>query len=349
MATSKKDIKRLILDFIKLNSLSSSKEIHDGLGIDFGYATIKRAIQNLIAENLIITSGKGKGTKYEISKAYEVIRPINVEEYFLKEIDERKIKEQYNHSLIREVLSNTNLFTDEELKQLSDLQNKYKENISRLSESEYKRELERLAIDLSWKSSQIEGNTYSLLETERLLKEKETASGKTKDEATMLLNHKAALDFIIAHPTYVKPLSIAGIADIHSILVKDLGIDRNIRKHRVGISGTNYKPLDNEFQIKEALEELCTLVNEQENIFAKALLLLVLMSYIQAFADGNKRTARITSNAILMNNNYCPISFRTVDSIDYKKALLIFYEQNNISAFKKIFIDQFEFAVRTYF
>ena len=75
----------------------------------------------------------------------------------------------------------------------------------------------------------------------------------------------------------------------------------------------------------------------------------MLISYIQAFSDGNKRTARMTSNAILIANRYCPISFRTVDSVDYKKAMLIFYEQNNISAFKKIFIDQFAFAVGTYF
>lgn len=76
---------------------------------------------------------------------------------------------------------------------------------------------------------------------------------------------------------------------------------------------------------------------------------LVLLSYIQAFSDGNKRTARITSNAILIANGYCPLSFRTVDSVDYKKAMLIFYEQNNLFAFKQIFIDQFDFAVREYF
>ena len=76
---------------------------------------------------------------------------------------------------------------------------------------------------------------------------------------------------------------------------------------------------------------------------------LVLISYIQAFGDGNKRTARIISNAILIDYQYCPISFRTINSIDYKKAMLLFYEQNNISAFKDIFINQFEFAVNTYF
>lgn len=349
MARSNKDIKKLILNFIHLNPLCSSKEIHEDLKNDFAYATIKRAIQLLLAENLITVSGKGKSTKYEISEAYELIRFIDVDEYFQKEIDERDIKNNFNHSLIAETLNKVSVFTNEEINYLNNLQNKYKENILKLTDSEYKKELERLAIDLSWKSSQIEGNTYSLLETERLLKEKETASGKTKDEATMLLNHKAALDFIIKNPKYIKPLTISSIEDIHSILVKELDIDRNIRKRRVGISGTNYKPLDNEFQIKEALEQLCKLVNHQDNVFTKALFVLVLISYLLAFADGNKRTARIISNAILINNNYCPISFRTVDSIDYKKAMLIFYEQNNISAFKKIFIDQFEFAVKTYF
>lgn len=117
----------------------------------------------------------------------------------------------------------------------------------------------------------------------------------------------------------------------------------------MGISGTNYRPLDNEFQILEALSNMCTLVNSKENIFEKAFLSLVLISYIQPFVDGNKRTARIVSNAILVNHNYCPISFRTVDSIEYKKAMLLFYEQNNISRFKEIFIDQFRFAVNTYF
>ncbi len=206
-----------------------------------------------------------------------------------------------------------------------------------------------MAIDLSWKSSQIEGNTYSLLETERLLKEKETAEGKTKDDATMLLNHKEALDFIIENPNYTTPLSISRIENIHSILIKDLGVDRNIRKRRIGISGTNYKPLDNEYQIKESLIDMCKLVNSRENVFEKALLVLLLLSYIQAFADGNKRTARIISNAVLIKNEYCPISFRTIDSVEYKKAMLLFYEQNNITTFKNIFINQFEFAVKTYF
>ena len=235
------------------------------------------------------------------------------------------------------------------MEQLELLQEQFQKNISQLSEIEYHKEFERLAIDLSWKSSQIEGNTYSLLETERLLKEKETASGKTKEEAIMLLNHKEAIDFILENPDYLIPLSISKIEDIHILLMKELGVDKNIRKRRVGISGTNYRPLDNEFQISEALSNMCELVNSKENIFEKALLLLLLISYIQPFVDGNKRTARIVANAILINHKYCPISFRTVDSVEYKKAMLLFYEQNNISGFKEIFMDQFRFAVNTYF
>jgi Fic family protein len=241
------------------------------------------------------------------------------------------------------------LFTEDEERKLDLLHAEFKDNIAHLSPLAYNKEMERLAIDLSWKSSQIEGNTYSLLETERLLKEKETAAGKPKDDAVMLLNHKEAINFIVDHPDYVIPLKIREVEDIHSLLIKDLGVDRNIRQRRVGISGTNYVPLDNEHQIREALNDMCALINGKENVFEKAVLALVLLSYIQPFSDGNKRTARIASNAILIAYGYCPISFRTVDSIEYKKAMLLFYEQNNISAFKRIFIDQFEFAVKTYF
>jgi Fic family protein len=338
-----------IIELIKRNQEISSKEIFEIISFPISYATVKRILSKLIDENLLTKKGQGKSTKYLISPTYELIYPVNIEKYYEKEIDEREIKSSFNLLLIPETLKECSVFTNNELEQLELLQKKFQKNISLLSEFQYKKELERLAIDLSWKSSQIEGNTYSLLETERLLKEKETASGKTKEEATMLLNHKEALDFIIKYPDYLIPLSVSKIEDIHSILIKELGVDKNIRKRQVGITGTNYKPLDNEFQISEALLSMCDLVNSIENIFEKALLLLVLISYIQPFVDGNKRTARIVSNAVLLNHGYCPISFRIVDSVEYKKAMLLFFEQNNISSFKKIFIDQFEFAVKTYF
>jgi predicted transcriptional regulator/prophage maintenance system killer protein len=338
-----------IIDFIEKKGECSSKEIFDGVKIPFSYATLKRLLTSLVSENYVSAKGKGKGTKYVISSVYKVIQPIDIEQYYKKEIDERDIKECFDFAIINEVLARRSVFTESELSKLNELQNQFKKNTSQLSVSEYKKEFDRLAIDLSWKSSQIEGNTYSLLETEKLLNDKETAAGKTKEEAIMLLNHKDALDFIIDNPDYLYPISVSKIEDIHSILVKELEVERNLRKRRVGISGTNYRPLDNEFQILEALQDTCNLINKIENVFEKALLALVLISYIQPFMDGNKRTARIVSNAILMNKKHCPLSFRTVDSIDYKKAMLLFYEQNNISRFKEIFIQQFEFAVNTYF
>ncbi|HKJ43427.1 MAG TPA: Fic family protein [Sunxiuqinia sp.] len=338
-----------IIDFVKKAGECSSKEVFDGVNLSVSYATLKRLIAKLISENYLSSKGQGKGTKYLISPNYEVIQPIDIEKYYEKEIDEREIKKSFNFGIITDVLAKHSVFTDSELSKLNDLQKAFQQNISQLSDNEYKKEFERLAIDLSWKSSQIEGNTYSLLETERLLREKETAAGKTKEEATMLLNHKDALDFIIENPNYLNPLAVSKIEDIHSILTKELAVERNLRRRRVGISGTNYRPLDNEFQISEALQNSCEVINSKISVFEKALLALVLISYIQPFMDGNKRTARIVSNAILMNEKHCPLSFRTVDSIDYKKAMLLFYEQNNISSFKAIFMNQFEFAVNTYF
>ena len=336
----------ILLEYIKAHPGLSSKQIANAFADKASLATVKRSLSDLANQFYISVDGKARATKYFASPLFA---PVDLNEYFSKEVDERQIQTGYNFDLIPKVLSNVNLFTEHEMLELNALQAQFSKNYGSLSDDQKRKEMERLGIDLSWKSSQIEGNTYSLLETEKLLKEKKTASGKTKEEAIMLLNHKDALDFIVAHPDYMEHLTIAHIEDIHSLLIKELGVDRNIRTRRIGITGTNYRPIDNEFQIREALQQTCDLVNARSNIFEKALFVLVLLSYIQAFNDGNKRIARITSNAILIANGYCPISFRTVDSVDYKKAMLLFYEQNNISAFKQIFIEQFKFAVETYF
>jgi Fic family protein len=338
-----------ILQFLHYNPLSSRVEIAEALTNAPNERTLKRIIADCVQKGYIIVKGKGKATRYSLSAQAHLMMPLNIDTYFANEVDERVVQESFNFQLICDILPNVTLFTIEEKERLNAAHKLFLANMNTLSDVEYRKEMERLGVDLSWKSSQIEGNTYSLLETERLLKEKETAQGKTKEEAVMLLNHKDALDFILDCPDYLKELSVRRIEDIHSILTKELAVGSGIRKRRVGITGTNYRPLDNEFQIREALEDTCRLINGKEDIFEKALLALVLLSYIQPFTDGNKRTARISSNAILMAWGYCPLSFRTVDSIDYKKAMLMFYEQNNIAAFKQIFIEQYEFAVKNYF
>lgn len=342
-------LKEQIFELFWSHDSLSRAEIIAALPSGGSDASVKRALQQLVKEEKLIISGAGRTTRYRLSPHGRLLSSINLDTYYSRETDERHIITNFNFELLTSVLPGTVLFTPEEQERLLSLQAEFCSNISQLSDAARHKEMTRLGIDLSWKSSQIEGNTYTLLETERLLLEQRTAEGKTRDEATMLLNHKAALDFIVAEPDYLQQLSVAHIEDIHSILVRDLQVDRNIRHRRVGITGTNYRPLDNEYQIREALEATCKLVNETSCIFSKALLVLVLLSYIQAFMDGNKRVARLTSNAVLIAHGYCPLSFRTVESLDYKKAMLIFYEQNNISAFKKIFMEQFEFAVKSYF
>ena len=343
------DLSREILQYLHYHPQSSRDEIAKGIAFSGSDATLKRLIAAEVQKGDIIVEGKARATRYSLSPQAHLLMPLDLDTYFALDVDDRQVQTSFNFNLIREQLPAVRLFTDDEVEHLQELQTEFHRHISEMTDNEYRKEMERLGIDLSWKSSQIEGNTYSLLETERLLRESKTADGKTKEEAVMLLNHKDALRFILDNPDYLQTLSVSHIEDIHQLLTKELSVDTGIRHRRVGITGTNYHPLDNEFQIREAMRDTCELINGKENIFEKALLALVLLSYVQAFSDGNKRTARITSNAILIANGYCPLSFRSVDSIDYKKAMLIFYEQNNIYAFKQIFIEQFEFAVKEYF
>lgn len=338
-----------ILQYLHYNPLSARSEIEAALPEAPSAATLKRLITQAVKRGDVEVVGRGPATRYKLTPQAHVTMELDIDTYYEKEVDERQVQRAFNFNLINDTLPKVNLFTDSELHTLEQAQGEFRSHLADMTETEYRKEMERLGIDLSWKSSQIEGNTYSLLETERLLKEKQTASGKTKEEAVMLLNHKDALDFILDVPDYLRDLSVARIEEIHALLTKELGVDRGIRHRRVGITGTNYTPLDNEFQIREALEDSVRLINSRDNVFEKALLALVLLSYIQAFADGNKRTARIVSNGILIAHGYCPISFRTVDSVDYKKAMLMFYEQNNVAAFKRVFIEQYLFAVNTYF
>lgn len=343
------DAKREILQFLHYHPASTRDEIRQGISFTGSDATLKRLISSAVVSGDVVVTGKARATRYSLSHQAFVNMPLDLDTYFAAEADKRVIQSTFNFELIRDILPSVSLFSEDELAHLNALQDEFRQHLSQLTDNEYRKEMERLGIDLSWKSSQIEGNTYSLLETERLLRESKTADGKTQEEAIMLLNHKYALRFVLDNPDYLQQLTVSRIEDIHSLLIKDLAVDKGIRRRRVGITGTNYRPLDNEFQIREAMQDMCDLINSSTAVFDKALLALVLLSYIQAFVDGNKRTARITSNAILIANGYCPLSFRTVESIDYKKAMLIFYEQNNLYAFKQIFMQQFEFAVQEYF
>ena len=340
-----------ILEYLQYHSMSSRQDVERHLSGKVSSATVKRQIAKGIEGGLIVSHGNNRSTVYSITPKAHLLRTVNLDSYYARDMDQRDVQTGYNFDLICEELPKIDIFSVDEKARLVACQNVFTEHMKEMipGTKAYDRELERLGIDLSWKSAQIEGNTYTLIETETLLKDLKEAKGRTHEEAQMLLNHKSALKAIIANPRYFARLSLARIEDIHSALVENMGVNASLRYRRVRITGTKYQPLDVESQIREAVDDMCALINGKEDPYEKALLALLLISYIQPFEDGNKRTSRLISNALLLAYGHCPLTFRSVDANDYRAALLLFYEQNNISAFKRIFMEQAEFAVHEYF
>ena len=298
--------KELILDLLSDKSSATIKEIINTVNSQtkkpVTKITINRDLDGLINDALVARVGKGPATRYELTPSYEIFKDVERDTYFNTHPDMRQIRENFNFEILK-TLKKTELFKPDELKNLNELTDKYRRNIKDLPSDIIKKEFERLTIELSWKSSLIEGNTYDLLETENLIKGNQEAPGHSRKEAVMILNHKKTLDYIKNNVSKFKTISVGNIEDIHYLLTKDMGIERNIRKRLVGITGTKYRPLDNEFQIKEALGLTCDIVNSKKDTYAKAVLLNTLISYIQPFNDGNKRTSRLMGNAVLMANN----------------------------------------------
>ena len=310
--------------------------------------TLNRELAFIKNSGLIEAVGNGPGLKYIVNKRALMFTALPVDEYFKKDADDRQIFRQFNREVF-EVLGKGEIFSTKELARLNELTKLYQKKIKGISPVAFKKEFERLMIELSWKSAQIEGNTYDLLDTEQLLKYNVLSKKHTEEEAIMLLNHKAAIEYSYNYSEEFKKLSIRNITELHTLLTKKLGVKKNLRKRIVRITGTNYTPPENGFLIEEYLDEMVKLVNAKKNVFEKALLTVLMISYIQPFEDGNKRTSRITANALLMGHQCCPLSYRSINPTDYKKAILLFYEINNLSAFKEMFIEQYEFAVNTYF
>ncbi len=337
-----------IIEFAKKNQSFKNKDLVAFFDDKYSRETITRDLSFLCKQNFLNKTGSGAFVIYSLSESYEIINEIDVEKYYSIPYTEREIRESFNFEIFETLEGD--IFTKEEKEKMESLQNEFVNNFSKYdSQTLINKEFERIMIEFSWKSSAIEGNTYSLLGTEALIKENVEGRGKTKEETQMILNHKDAFNEAIQNKERFQKLNIFDIEYIHSVLTKKLGITKNIRNRPFGITGTKYRPLDNSFQLEEALKKMTALINGKELFFEKAFLGLILISYIQAFEDGNKRTARMLSNAILLAHNSIPLSYRIIDIEEYKKAILLFYEINNISYFKQIFIGQFEDAVKNYF
>lgn len=309
--------------------------------------TLIRDLKILLNAGLIRTSGKAKAIRYLSNSSNPLLRYFDLDRYFVVDPDKRvNIKKGFDFDIFSHL---HNLFLPGELQSLQRSTFSYTEKTSHLGSDILKRELERFVIELSWKSSKIEGNTYTLLETESLIKEQREARGKTKDEAIMILNHKSAFETILKNKNDFRIISISTVNQLHNILVKGLSISTGIRKQAVGITGTLYSPLDNEFQIKEAFEEIIAVINKAKTPFEKALVAHFMIPYLQPYSDGNKRTGRMLTNAILLAGDRYPLSYRSVDEEEFKKALILFYEQHSIVHIKRLFIEQIKFANDNYF
>lgn len=309
--------------------------------------TLQRDLSLLESRGFIERQGKARAVTYNITSNGRLNIFLSNEALEKIFADENRPKVLYDFSRL-DALRLNSLFTDPEHLELVKNNDIYYQKLVTAPKDIIKRERERITIELSWKSSQIEGNTYTLLETESLLKQNIPAKGKTEEETIMLLNHKKALEFSEQHKEFFKSkLTKSAIIDLHRILSEGI-IDMGIRERLVGITGSVYRPLDNKFQVEEELGRLCNVVNGKDDIFEKALIAFTYICYLQPFNDGNKRTARILANAILFANDSFPLSLRAVDVNTYKLAILAYYELGILGNAKQIFLDQAEFAAENY-
>jgi Fic family protein len=322
----------------------AASQIGEMLGVDNpSSATLRRDLDDLEKRGFLFQKGERRGTSYGKTVLGALVSPYDAKEYFSKNEQMRNGLSSYIFDLFAQQVPP--FLESQETKQLDTATRSFVEKSARSSDVAEK-ELERFVIELSWKSSQIEGNTYTLLDTERLLREGIPAKGKTEHEAQMILNHKDAFAFSRENP--VTALSLAYVEEIHRLLVRNLGVAKGLRKGEVGITGATYRPLVIPQQLVEQLALLCERVNELHDPYSKALLALTGISYLQAFADGNKRTARLVANALMIGAGCAPLSYRTTDEISYKESMLTFYEQLSIVPMKKIFIEQYLFACEQY-
>ncbi len=181
--------------------------------------TIIRDLNKLIGEGYVIVQGKGRATSYGLVTKNPLLEYLDLGGYFRVDQEKRNAKLNFNSGVYENLL---NLYSKQEIELWEESKIALEEAKEKLDPSIYKRELERFVIELSWKSSQIEGNTYSLIETETLIKQNIRAQGHSEDEAKMILNHKEAFDSILKNKDDFKKLNFSDLVQLHNILIKGL-------------------------------------------------------------------------------------------------------------------------------
>ncbi|RYY08688.1 MAG: Fic family protein, partial [Chitinophagaceae bacterium] len=211
--------------------------------------------------------------------------------------------------------------------------------------------LQRLLIDLAWNSSRLEGNTYSLLDTQRLLDQGVTAGDKSASETQMILNHKDAIEFIVTNTEGIG-INRYTILSLHALLSNNLlpnpAASGSLRIHSVGITGSVYIPPGMPQFIEEMFEQILDKAARIEDPFEQAFFIMVQLPYLQPFDDVNKRVSRLAANIPLNKKNLSPLSFVEVPGSLYIEGLLGVYELNRVELLKDIFLWAYDRSAKQY-
>jgi Fic family protein len=340
------------------------------MGIDSDDPTVRRSLQRslkILTENgsviplgnarsrIYVFVGKQKIStpkKENSSLPKEIIFSTDAEKLFkyISQPVTNRIPVGYKQSFLKDYIPNKTFYLSE--KQKEELLKLGRVDISKQPAGTYARDiLNRLIIDLSWNSSRLEGNTYSLLETKRLIEFGEFAEGRNATEAQMILNHKAAIEFMIdsANEIDFDSLTLCNLqALLSDNLLGDPSASGRLRERPVEIAGSVYLPIDNPHFLNECFELLLRKVKAIKNPFEQCFFTLVHLSYLQAFEDVNKRTSRLAANIPLIKQNLKPLAFVDVPQDLYLKALLGIYEQNDFSLFKDLFMWAYKRSTQKY-
>lgn len=313
--------------------------------------TLQRRLLKLIEHGTITKAGKGRATRYKLlAPQHAPIFQSSPIQSKLKQPSQHRKKVTYNPAFLRDYSPNQTMYLSKnECSRLYEIGQATPFN--HRSGTYSKDILSRLLIDLSWNSSRLEGNTYSLLDTQRLLNFGKPAEGKPLIDAQMLLNHKDAIEFLV-EPSDEIGFNRYTILNLHALLSNNLLADSRaegrLRTIPVGITDSAYEPLNVPQRIAEYFELLLKKAANITNPYEQAFFILVQLPYLQPFDDVNKRVSRLAANISFIKNQLSPLSFIDVSEKTYIDGLLGIYEFNDISLLKDLFIWSYERSAHRY-
>lgn len=205
--------------------------------------------------------------------------------------------------------------------------------------------MQRLVIDLSWGSSQLEGNRYTRVDTEDLLKGGKGAEGASARDRQMILNHKAAIEFLVENAQTIG-FDRHALLSLHGLLAENLldnaDDEGRLRRRPVTIGTSLYTPTAVPQIIEERFDTMLAKAAAIPDAIEQSFFVTVHLPYLQPFIDVNKRTSRLAANISLIQQNLCPLSFVDVPEALYSQGMLAVYELRDWSLLLDVFAWAYE-------